>query len=285
MVGDVAERWTASDHEAIREAEAWLVTVTTRRALDVLRSARLRRVDYPGVWLPEPIATGADPSVDVERVESLTMGFLLPPRATHADRAGRVRAPRCARPAVRRRRGRRRSDRGGLPAGGEPGPSRTSTCRCAGSPAERAHAEEVAYRFMAVGLGGDVDALLARAGARRGRHERRRRRRARRHASGDRSAPRRPGCWPTSLPAPGDDPLVVPCELNGGPGALVHVADGWIGAGGGRRRRPGRRTCGSSPTRRSSSTSWARSPQETAGRPGAWDAPGRFRNRGGQSVR
>ena len=52
VVGDVAERWTAADRAAIREPEAWLVTVTTRRALDVLRSARVQREEYPGTWLP-----------------------------------------------------------------------------------------------------------------------------------------------------------------------------------------------------------------------------------------
>ena len=61
VVGDVAERWAAADRTAIRQPEGWLVTVTTRRALDVLRSARLQRVEYPGVWLPEPIATGRRP--------------------------------------------------------------------------------------------------------------------------------------------------------------------------------------------------------------------------------
>ena len=53
------------------------MTVTTRRALDVLRSARLQRVEYPGEWLPEPIATGDEPDIEVERLETLTMGFLL----------------------------------------------------------------------------------------------------------------------------------------------------------------------------------------------------------------
>ena len=77
VVGDVAERWATADQASIRQPEGWLVTATTRRALDVLRSARLQRVDYPGEWLPEPIATGDDPDVEVERAETLTMGFLL----------------------------------------------------------------------------------------------------------------------------------------------------------------------------------------------------------------
>ena len=58
VVGDVAEGWAADGPATeVRIPEAWLVTATTRRALDVLRSACLQRESYPGVWLPEPIAT------------------------------------------------------------------------------------------------------------------------------------------------------------------------------------------------------------------------------------
>jgi RNA polymerase sigma-70 factor, ECF subfamily len=49
VVGDVAEGWAATDRDEVRIPEAWLVTATTRRALDVLRSARLQRESYPGV--------------------------------------------------------------------------------------------------------------------------------------------------------------------------------------------------------------------------------------------
>ena len=43
----------------IRDVRAFLTTVTTRLALDTLRSARRRREDYVGPWLPEPIVDGA----------------------------------------------------------------------------------------------------------------------------------------------------------------------------------------------------------------------------------
>ena len=36
-------------------SEAWLVTVTTRLAIDRLRSRKLEREAYIGWWLPEPI--------------------------------------------------------------------------------------------------------------------------------------------------------------------------------------------------------------------------------------
>ena len=69
------------------------MTVTTRRALDVVRSARLQRVDYPGEWLPEPILTGDEPDVEIERAETLDDGLRPATRAIDADRAGGVRAP------------------------------------------------------------------------------------------------------------------------------------------------------------------------------------------------
>jgi len=48
VVGDVALRWATADRAAVAVPEAWLVTATTRRALDVATSARLRRIDYLG---------------------------------------------------------------------------------------------------------------------------------------------------------------------------------------------------------------------------------------------
>jgi RNA polymerase sigma-70 factor, ECF subfamily len=77
VLGDVALKWAAADQSSIEVPEAWLVTVTTRRALDVLRSARLQRESYPGVWLPEPVTTDDLPGDELERRETLTMGFLL----------------------------------------------------------------------------------------------------------------------------------------------------------------------------------------------------------------
>src|SRR5688572_23738016 len=48
-------RWHQADRSAIRDAEAWLVTATTRLGIDRLRSARTERNAYPGPWLPEPL--------------------------------------------------------------------------------------------------------------------------------------------------------------------------------------------------------------------------------------
>lgn len=60
---------------------AWLTTVTTRIALDRLRSAHHRRQSYVGPWLPEPVRTDAhdtaDPADLAERADTLTLGFLV----------------------------------------------------------------------------------------------------------------------------------------------------------------------------------------------------------------
>ena len=64
VVQDAWLRWNGADRAEIRSAEAFLVTVTTRLAVDRLRSARRRRESYVGPWLPEPLVTGADGSGD-----------------------------------------------------------------------------------------------------------------------------------------------------------------------------------------------------------------------------
>jgi RNA polymerase sigma-70 factor (ECF subfamily) len=70
-------RWDAGDTDAIERPAAWLTTVTTRLALDRIRSAEHRRAAYVGPWLPEPVAVEATPEDAAELAESLTFGFLV----------------------------------------------------------------------------------------------------------------------------------------------------------------------------------------------------------------
>ncbi|MBT2209497.1 MULTISPECIES: RNA polymerase sigma factor SigJ [Actinomadura] len=61
IVQDVWLRAAAQESlDDVRDLRAWLVTVAARRAYDVLGTARARRVDYVGPWLPEPLLTGPD---------------------------------------------------------------------------------------------------------------------------------------------------------------------------------------------------------------------------------
>lgn len=57
IVQDVWLRWHAADKGSVNNAEAWLVATTTRISIDRLRSAKVRREQYVGIWLPEPVLT------------------------------------------------------------------------------------------------------------------------------------------------------------------------------------------------------------------------------------
>jgi RNA polymerase sigma-70 factor (ECF subfamily) len=65
--------------ERIESPRAYVATVTTRLAIDELRSARVRRERYVGDWLPEPILTDRrdDPAHQAELSDSLSMAMLV----------------------------------------------------------------------------------------------------------------------------------------------------------------------------------------------------------------
>jgi RNA polymerase sigma-70 factor (ECF subfamily) len=64
---------------AIDSPSAYLTTMVSRRCLDELRSARRRREEYVGEWLPEPLLTDdrLDPAQQTELVDSLSTAFLV----------------------------------------------------------------------------------------------------------------------------------------------------------------------------------------------------------------
>ena len=55
VVQDAWLRWHNTPKEQILSLEAWLVTVTTRLAIDRLRTTKADREAYIGWWLPEPL--------------------------------------------------------------------------------------------------------------------------------------------------------------------------------------------------------------------------------------
>jgi RNA polymerase sigma-70 factor (ECF subfamily) len=77
IVQDAWVRWQMSDRSLVRDAAAFLVTTTTRLAINVLHSARSRRETCVGPWLPEPVDTSADPRLEAERGQALAFGVLL----------------------------------------------------------------------------------------------------------------------------------------------------------------------------------------------------------------
>jgi RNA polymerase sigma-70 factor (TIGR02957 family) len=69
-------RWADVDHLLVRNPRAYLVRIVTRQALNRLRSVALRREDYVGEWLPEPLMTSPDVATDVELAESVSIAML-----------------------------------------------------------------------------------------------------------------------------------------------------------------------------------------------------------------
>jgi len=77
VVQDAWLRWDRADREAVRNPEPFLVTVTTRLALDRLRSARVRREVYVGPWLPEPLVVDPEtPETAAIEAEKLNLALL-----------------------------------------------------------------------------------------------------------------------------------------------------------------------------------------------------------------
>jgi RNA polymerase sigma-70 factor (ECF subfamily) len=65
--------------ERIASPRGFVATVTTRLAINELRSARVRRERYVGEWLPEPIITDRhdDPARHAETADSLSLAMLV----------------------------------------------------------------------------------------------------------------------------------------------------------------------------------------------------------------
>ncbi len=89
MLGSVAEaedvvqeaylRWQRASEAEVRSPKAYLSAVVTRLCIDHLRSARVKREEYVGPWLPEPLLaeSTADVPDTVAIDESLSMAFLV----------------------------------------------------------------------------------------------------------------------------------------------------------------------------------------------------------------
>ncbi|MET0910316.1 MAG: RNA polymerase sigma factor SigJ [Ilumatobacteraceae bacterium] len=213
----------------IASPEAYLTTITTRLAIDHLRSARVRRESYVGPWLPEPIA--ADPAPDAASKaiinDNLSMAFLviletLGPNEravlvlhdvfaySHAEIGAMLdRSETSCRQLLRRARQRI-----------EDGHTKVEV-----TPAQR---DEIVRRFVAACEGGDLDAFLAlltdevelvfdggaevRTAARRP----------------IRGADRVARFLAFAMARIADHRIIEPANLNGGPAALVYAKPGLL---------------------------------------------------------
>lgn len=161
----VADCWArlveADAREPVRDLTGWLTVTVARAATDVLRSARVRREEYVGPWLPEPfVATSdTDPAdrVTLDETVSYALAVVLE-SLSPAERTAWVlhdvfgmgfpevavvvgRTPA----AVRQLASRARAHLAAQPARFE---------------VDRAAHEEVLGRFLAAAAGGDLAALL-----------------------------------------------------------------------------------------------------------------------------
>ena len=156
-----------TNNEPKNNQKAYLATITTRLAIDHLRSARVRRESYVGTWLPEPLLSNGDaddapgPAELAETSDSLSMAFLVlleslspPERAVFLLRE----VFRYAYPEIAEVTGKTeaacREIFAPRPAPYRRGPARFQTSRAEG--------EELTSLFLAVARGGDMSILFDR---------------------------------------------------------------------------------------------------------------------------
>lgn len=78
VVQDAWLRWHGTHKDQILSQEAWLVTVTTRLAIDRLRRAKVDREAYIGWWLPEPLVELDEktPESTLELADDVSVAFM-----------------------------------------------------------------------------------------------------------------------------------------------------------------------------------------------------------------
>jgi RNA polymerase sigma-70 factor, ECF subfamily len=77
IVQDAWMRWQVCDRSIVLNSTAFLVTTTTRLAINAAMSARARRESSIGRWTHDPVASDTDPALGVERHEELEVGLML----------------------------------------------------------------------------------------------------------------------------------------------------------------------------------------------------------------
>jgi RNA polymerase sigma-70 factor, ECF subfamily len=89
MLQETFLRWQKTSEGEIRDTRAFLVTVITRLCINELESARAKREEYFGQWLPEPVLSGTAEYLKMPGIDgSLSLAFLiLLQRLTPMERA------------------------------------------------------------------------------------------------------------------------------------------------------------------------------------------------------
>ena len=76
LVQETFLRAARADEGSIENPRAWLASVVTNLALDLLKSARRNREEYVGPWLPEPIVVEGREERDLEMISFAFMTLL-----------------------------------------------------------------------------------------------------------------------------------------------------------------------------------------------------------------
>jgi RNA polymerase sigma-70 factor (ECF subfamily) len=70
-------QWVKAKQGQVRDQRAFLIRITTRQALNRLRTLKRHREAYVGPWLPEPLLTAPDVAEDIELAESVSIALML----------------------------------------------------------------------------------------------------------------------------------------------------------------------------------------------------------------
>lgn len=79
LVHDAWIRYLDAGSPDVTSLRAYLTKIISRLSLDYLKSARVRREQYTGPWMPEPVPTSVavgDPEATIEQRESVSLAFL-----------------------------------------------------------------------------------------------------------------------------------------------------------------------------------------------------------------
>ena len=81
IVQDTYVRYQQADTHEIQSLKAFLTTIVVNLSLNYLKSARVQREEYVGIWLPEPVLTSsyeeASPEMQFEQQEAISLAFLV----------------------------------------------------------------------------------------------------------------------------------------------------------------------------------------------------------------
>lgn len=78
IVDEVYMKWNLIEKESLVHPKAYLVKMVTNNSINFLNSAKKKREEYSGLWLPEPLETiKTNPAESVERYHSLSIGLLM----------------------------------------------------------------------------------------------------------------------------------------------------------------------------------------------------------------